>query len=253
MQEPSPRFWEVFFDVYEGLPRQGPGDRANAERALAMCPDLPMQPDILDLGCGTGGQTLHLAELTAGKILALDSHEPSITRFKARLVELGLTGRVQAVTADMADPGVDATFDLIWSEGALYNIGIAPALDMCRGLLRPGGYLVFTDAVWCRDNPPPEVREPFELDYPAMGSIEDLLETIRKSGYSLIGHFTLSDEAWWNDFYTPMEKRVRELQPKYAHDPEASSALAEIAREPEMHRQYGDYYAYEFFLLRLLR
>lgn len=251
MQEPGPRFWDVFFDVYEGLPRQGPGNRASAERALAFCRELPPAPDVLDLGCGTGAQTLHLAELTAGSILAMDNHEPSVTRLASRIRESGLTDRVRAVAGDMADPALDRTFDLIWSEGALYNIGIASALQVCRGLLRPGGYLVFTDAIWRRDNPPLEVRKAFELDYPAMGRVDDVLAAIEGSGFSLIDHFTLPDEAWWEDFYLPMEKRVRELAPKYADDPAAREALAEVAREPEMHRRYSDYYAYEFFITRL--
>ena len=29
-----------------------------------------------------------------------------------------------------------------------------------------------------------------------------------KSGFSLVGHFSLPDEAWWDDFYTPMEHRI---------------------------------------------
>ena len=30
MNQPGPRFWEIFFEVYESLPRQGPGNRARA-------------------------------------------------------------------------------------------------------------------------------------------------------------------------------------------------------------------------------
>lgn len=253
LQEPGRRFWDVFFDVYENLPRQGPGNRASAERALKSCIALPPWPEVLDLGCGVGGQTMHLADLTAGSILAMDSHAPSIERLNARVVELGLTDRVQAVVGDMADPKVDQSFDLVWSEGALYNIGIANALRVCRRLLKPGGYLVFTDAVWRRENPPEEVRRAFELDYPAMGRVADILQLIHDGGFTLIDHFTLPDEAWWDDFYTPMQSRVRELEGKYADDAEACSALAEVAREPEMHREYGDYYAYEFFVARRVR
>ena len=49
--------WERF-EVFEALPRQGPGDRACAERALALCDELPATPRILDLGCGVGAQTM---------------------------------------------------------------------------------------------------------------------------------------------------------------------------------------------------
>ncbi len=252
MVEPTPRFWEVFFDVYEGLPRQGPGNRANAKRALEMCTDLPPEPAILDLGCGAGGQTLHLADLSPGTILAVDNHEPLIRRFNERINESGLAHRITAVTGDMGDPAFarGKSFDLVWSEGALYNIGIARALEVCRGLLRPDGYLVFTDAVWRRDNAPQEIRETFDLDYPAMGRVEDILNLIAASAFDLIGHFTLAGEAWWDDFYTPMEERVRELRSKYAHDPEATATLDTISREPEMHRRYHEYYAYEFFVTR---
>jgi hypothetical protein len=60
MSEPTPRFWEVFFEVFEPLPRQGPGSRACAEKALTLCRDLRLSPAVLDLGCGVGGQTLPL-------------------------------------------------------------------------------------------------------------------------------------------------------------------------------------------------
>ena len=152
----SPRFWEVFFDVYEHLPRQGPGNRACAERPLALC-ELPPTPTVLDLGCGVGGQTLHLAELLPGAhITAIDSHAPSVERLRATLAARGLGQRVHAVVGDMGHPDVPpGSVDLVWSEGALYNLGIDVALRLCHDLLRPGGFVAFTDAVWRTDNPPP--------------------------------------------------------------------------------------------------
>jgi RimJ/RimL family protein N-acetyltransferase len=105
MNQPGPRFWEIFFEVYENLPRQGPGNRTCAARALGLCRELPESPAILDLGCGVGGQTLQLAELTSGSIVAIDSHAPSIERLKAAIAERGLSQRVDAVVGDMAHPG----------------------------------------------------------------------------------------------------------------------------------------------------
>jgi len=117
-------------------------------------------------------------------------------------------------------------------------------------LLRPGGYLAFTDAVWRKENPPLEVKASFDLDYPTMGWSDDIIATIHDGEFDLIGHFTLPDEAWWSDFYTPMETRIAELRGKYDGDSEAIAILDQIAEEPKMHRQYSSYYSYEFFVAR---
>ncbi len=251
MNQPEPRFWEIFFEVFENLPRQGPGNRACAAKALGLCHELRESPAVLDLGCGVGGQTLQLAELTSGSIVAIDSHAPSIERLKAAVAARGLLQRVSAIVGNMARPGQPLeAFDLIWSEGALYNIGLRDALRVCHDLLRPGGYLAFTEAVWRKENPPPEVKAAFDLDYPTMGWLNDALAAIGDCGFELVGHFTLPDEAWWDDFYTPMETRIVELRGKYAGDIEASAILDQLAEEPEMHRRHADFYAYEFFVTR---
>ncbi len=245
------RFWNLFFEVYEYLPRQGPGNRACAARALALCRDLPDAPAILDLGCGVGAQTLHLAELTSGTIVAIDSHAPLIQRLQTTIAERGLSHRVQALVGDMANPQLPAASqDLIWSEGAFYNIGLQPALRVCHALLRPGGHLAFTDAVWRKEDPPAAIRAAFDADYPTMGFLHDNLKAIRSQGFELLGHFTLPDEAWWDDFYTPMEARIDALCGAYADDAEALRILDQIAQEPEMHRRDSAYYAYEFFVAR---
>jgi len=249
--QPGPRFWEIFFEVYEALPRQGPGNRASAVRALGLCGDLPGNCAILDLGCGVGGQTFQLAELMSGTIVAMDSHAPSIARLEAAAAARGLSGRVSAMVGDMAQPGLPSgSFDLIWSEGALYSIGLRKALAVCHGLLRPGGHLAFTDAVWRKENPPPEVKDGFEQDYPTMGWLADDLAAIRDCGLELVEHFTLPDEAWWEDFYTPMEERIAEVRRDHAGDAEALLVLDQLAREPHLHRLHSDFYAYEFFVAR---
>jgi SAM-dependent methyltransferase len=200
MNQPPPRFWPIFFELYESLPRQGPGNHDCAARALALCRDLPPTPAVLDLGCGVGGQTLHLTDLTSGSIVALDSHAPSIERLRATVAVRGLAERIQPMVGDMAKPR-----------------------------LQPAS---------------------FENDYPAMGRVPDVLAAIERSGFSLISHFTLPDEAWWDDFYTPMAIRIEELRGKYRADDEALAVLDQLAQEPEMHRRHSGYYAYEFFVAR---
>ena len=57
-----------------------------------------------------------------------------------------------------------SSFDLIWSEGVLYNIGIPRGLSICAGPLRKGSYLVLTDAVWCKADLTDSVKAIFESD-----------------------------------------------------------------------------------------
>jgi hypothetical protein len=49
-----------------------------------------------------------------------------------------------------------------------------------------------------------------------------------------------------------MEIRIEELRGKYGDDDRALTVLDQLAQEPEMHRKYSDYYAYEFFVARLM-
>jgi len=250
MTEATERFWEVFFEVFEPLPRQGPGSRSSAALALDLCAHLPPSPAVLDLGCGAGAQTFHLAELTTGSIVAVDNHAPNIERLRTTVAERGLDERIQSMVGDIGHPKHDPeSFDLIWSEGALYNIGVENALRIYHRVLRPGGYFAFTEAVWRKEDPPPEVKASFE-EYSGMGWVQDVLEIIDKSDFSLVGHFTLPDEDWWNDFYKPMESRIVELRSKYSDDAESLAVLDQIAHEPEMHRRHSGYYAYEFFVVR---
>ena len=252
MNTPSPRFQEFFFSLYEGLPRQGTGNRACAARALALCAELGPAPAIIDLGCGVGGQTWHLAELTGGTITAIDSHAPSIERMRQGIAQRGLAQRITALVGDMAAPPVapPGGFDLVWSEGALYSVGLAQALAVCHALLRPGGYLAFTDAVWRSDVPPAEVRAGFEADYPTMGRVDDNLAAIRAAGVRLAAHFPPPDAARGGDFYPPMTQRLNVVRQQHAGDAEAAAILDQLAKEPELHRRFGHHYAYEFFVAR---
>lgn len=241
----------MFVEVFTSLPRQGPGSRENTARALAACEGLPPTPRVLDLGAGSGAQTLDLADLTDGTIVAVDAFAPLVERLRSEVEARGLSGRVRPMVGDMGaldlEPG---SFDLIWSEGALYSIGLDTALPVCRSLLRPGGWLAFTDAVWRVEEPPGEVRAVFDADYPTMGRVPDVLQRIERAGLRPVEHFPVSDSAWWDDFYTPLEQRIEALREQHAQDPETLAALDELAAEPALHRRHGSTYGYEFFVAR---
>ena len=120
---------ELLVALHQGLSRLGPGSAECTLKALALCEDLPAAPEILDVGCGTGAQTLVLASATAGRITATHLIGPFLAQLEERAAETGLDQRIQTLAADMNNlPFPDDRFNLIWSEGAAYVMGFDNAL-----------------------------------------------------------------------------------------------------------------------------
>jgi ubiquinone/menaquinone biosynthesis C-methylase UbiE len=236
-------------DLYSTLPRQGPGSPETTRRAFGLLGTLPERPKVLDIGCGTGAQTMELAKLTRGHIIGLDVFEWALDELANKVQQAGLIGRVHTIQQSMdAMEFPEETFDLIWSEGALYIMGFENALEACRMLLKPGGYLAASEACWFRDDPPEELRDFWEMGYPEIKTVEDNLQLIADFGYDVLGHFHLPDAAWWDEYYTPMLKLLPQLRDKYADTPDALAMLDENENEMQMHRKYSAYYGYEFFV-----
>lgn len=200
----------LFFELFSGLPRQGPGSAACTRRALDFVPELSAQSQILDVGSGTGAQTLVLAESSPARILAVDSHPPYIAELTRTLTECRLTDRVRAETMDMRDLKVaNGSVDLLWCEGAIYNVGIEGALERWQRLLRPNGHMAFTEACWQTGDAPTECRAFWQREYPAMRDAASVVQRINAAGYAVVEHFPLPTTAWWNDYYRPLQSKHR--------------------------------------------
>ena len=249
----DPKIRNVFFDIHDGLPREGPGNQASTARALALAGPLPTPVHVLDIACGPGTQTMDLAFLLPdAEIIAIDIHPPFVEAAHRRAIAAGADERVDARRGDMkALAFPDATFDLIWCEGGAYLMGVEAALASWRRLLKPGGRLAFTDAVWLTAEPPAEAREFWAADYPAIGDIAAARARAEAAGYRLLGDFVLPEDAWWRDYYTPMAQRIELLEGKYAERPAALEVLTESRREIEIYRRHADSYGYLFMVLAL--
>ena len=247
----DPKVREVFFDIHSGLPREGPGSRASTARALELCGPLPDHAAVLDIACGPGQQTMDLADLLPdAMITAIDNHPPFVDETNRRAVSRGVDNRVKAEVGDMMSlPYAPQSFDLIWCEGAAYIMGVEAALTSWRALLKPGGRLALSEAVWLRSDAPERLRRCWIDEYPAMGDVEACRELVARCGYRLLGDFVLPDDDWWDDYYTPKLARIEMLKSKYADDDFAQSILDLNAEETTMHREYSAYYGYVFLVM----
>lgn len=240
---------QVFYDIFDpSLPRLAPGDAAGTRRALEVLygPGLEAfgnQGDVLDMGCGNGAQTLRLAAELPCRVTAVDNHAPYLAELQRRARRQGLDRHVTTLCADMNQLDLDGrTFDLVWAEGSAYNMGIREALTAWRAFLKPGGALGFSDLVWLQDDVPSECRDFFAGEYPAMPHRDAVLEVVEQCGYELAGQHTLPESSWWEPYYGPLDRRLNDLEGKYAGDDVAREVMAMCRREVEMYRKYAAYY-----------
>lgn len=240
---------KYFYELFEEIPRQGPGCAEATMRALKLLNDLPDKPEVLDIACGCGMQTLILARELKTKIIAIDNHRPVLERLNLAAAQKGL--KVETREMSMIDMPFDKErFDLLWAEGAIFIIGLMRGMKDFKTYLKHRGYLVFSEMCWINDKPPAEIRNYFDKCYPDIRTAAEVSAMASLNGYKLIESFNLPDSAWWDDYYTPMLERIKELKLKNAGVFEAEAVYAECEKEAEMFRRYSKSYGYVFFVLQ---
>jgi len=237
------------FDLlFADMDKLGPGDDEQTLYVLRSVPrhrfDL-----VVDAGCGAGRQTFVLARELEMDIYAVDSHPPFLDRLNQRAEQNGLAQLVNTRCIDMTDiPFVFPSIDLLWSEGAAYNIGFANAVTRWAEAISPGGFAVVSELCWLRNPVPESVREFFRFGYPDMKSVPENIEIAEQAGYEIFNLYTLPEKAWIGDYYEILGSRAKSLI-NHADVGVRDLALQTI-KEIDAFRCSGGSYGYVFFVLR---
>ena len=198
----------VFFEIHSGNLREGPGSFKTTKKAISCIKELSQNPKILDVGCGPGQQSIDLAMLTKGNITSIDNHQPYLDSLSKKIINQGLKDRISILNRDMSNLSLEPnSFDLIWSEGAIYNIGFENGLRLWRPLLKPNGYIAVTEISWLKENLPKELHDFWNKAYPEVKHITNNLEIIKYCGYKILSNFTLPESDWWN-YYNPITAKL---------------------------------------------
>jgi cyclopropane fatty-acyl-phospholipid synthase-like methyltransferase len=234
--------------MFGGMEKLGPGSNAHTLGILHLLPR-PANGVIVDAGCGTGRQTIVLAQDLGLPVHAVDSYEPFLNELSARAGAAGVGHLVEIHCMDIRDiPNVFPRIDLLWSEGAAYNIGFANALRIWASAIKAGGFAAVSEMCWLKSPAPKEAVEFFQSAYPDMRSVQENVQAAEQAGYRLLATQLLPRETWVDGYYDTLARRAEVL---VQHpDPAVRAFAEETLQEIRVFEFSEDSYGYIFFVLQ---
>lgn len=243
---------EFIIDFHKDADRQGPGSTHETLKALELT-GIAQKKDlkIADIGCGTGSHTIDLAQNTDAQIVGVDLFPEFLEKLDNRVKELGFQDRVRTLKSSMDDlPFRNEEFDIIWSEGAIYNMGFKAGVKKWKDYLKAGGYLCVSEVTWITDSRPRELEDFWMQEYPEVDKASGKINFLEENGFTLAGYFYLNQDSWIRNYYEPMEERFSAFLERHNNSEMAKAVVREYKTEIEDYQKYKDYYSYGFYIAR---
>ena len=235
--------WDAFFAVHRDLRREGPGlaeDVAWVGGLIGISP----QGQVCDAGCGPGGDLAALRQLVPeGRI---DGFEMAPHFVDAARKRFAGDPSVRIFAESME--GLTGPYDLIWSAGAVYFLGVARALNAWRGALSDQGAVAFSHPCLFTDAPSKAALAFWEAE---PGGIETELTTrdeIAAVGWRVLAARPLSDAAW-AAYYEPIEARCDALEAAGVNE-SVAAAIAAARKEASDWRTVARETGYMLYVVR---
>ncbi|GAB6121705.1 class I SAM-dependent methyltransferase [Dysgonomonas termitidis] len=243
--------FNLICEFFLNTERQGPGSPGITLKALSFIDNLTDTSLIADVGCGTGGQTMVLAGHAPGHITGFDLFPAFIDRFNYNAGKLGLQDRVKGIVRSMDDlPFQNEELDLIWCEGAIYNIGFERGLNEWRKFLKAGGYIAVSEGSWFTEKRPAEIENYCMPHFPEMDTISNKIARIQEAGYVPVATFILPETCWTEHYFTPLIKAQEMFLDKYAGNKIAGEFVEFQRYDAEIYRKYKEFYGYVFYIAK---
>lgn len=243
---------KLLIDLHLGGPRQGPGGDRETRLAVALSGlNRASGLKIADVGCGTGASTLVLARELGAHLTAVDFVPEFLARLEDAAGRAGLSDRITTLCASMESlPFAESSYDSIWSEGAIYNMGFAAGIAAWRRYLKPGGVLAVSELTWLTDQRPDELQMHWEREYPEVGTASSKIATLERLGFSPIGYFPLPEHCWLDNYYRPMQQRFSGYLDRHDGSAGARAVVAAEEKEISLYERHKAFISYGFYIAR---
>lgn len=246
--------YELLMDFHKDALRQGPGGEAETRKAMALAGlDRSRPLKIADIGCGTGASTIVLAKELDAEITAVDFLPEFLEELRSRAQDNGVGERITTLTCSMdALPFPDEEFDVIWSEGAIYNMGFEAGVSGWKRFLKPGGKLIVSEITWLTAERPRELQSHWQREYPEIDVASAKMEILERHGYTPEAYFILPAYCWLENYYRPMQNRFDAFLERHGHSEEARTIVATEKEEIGLYETYQNYFSYGVYVAKRL-
>lgn len=242
---------DYFLEAFHGMDRLGPGSVETTVRASNCIQNKQNIKKIVDIGCGTGSQTITLSKIfTNASLCGIDVDEFQIDIFKKKMIEHNLTSRISILNCSMTNlPFNKHSLDLIWAEGSIYIIGFRNGLRLWKKYLNNCGIIACSEVSWLCE-PSKENYDYWKQNYSQIDYIENKFNTIKDCGYKLLDYYVLPRTDWKDNFYDPLEKNLEKMEEKYGGIKEARIIIDRLRYEIYLFSKYGNQYSYVFYIMK---
>ena len=241
---------QLIIDLHKDGYRQGPGSDAATAMAIDMAGlDSSTPLKVADIGCGTGASTLVLARKLNAEIVAIDFIGDFLDILEQRSIEQKVGHAISCQACSMEDlPFPENDLDLIWSEGAIYNIGFERGITEWRRYLKTGGILVASEITWLTADRPKELEDHWNKEYPEIDLASAKIAILEKQGYTPLGYFVLPENCWSDEYYQPMKARFAPFLKQHGNSTQARAMVEAELQEMEMYEQNKAHISYGVYI-----
>ncbi len=241
---------QLLIDLHLDGDRQGPGSKEDTIRAIELAGlNQKNALKIADIGCGTGASTLVLAETLKCDIVAVDFVPDFLEKLSKTALSADLQKRISINCTSMETlPFKKEELDVIWSEGAIYNIGFQRGIEEWRSFLKPGGILAVSEITWLTKDRPRKIDVYWQKEYPEIALASEKLAILERSGFEILGYFPLKATSWKKNYYRPLEARFDSFLSRHSNSIAAQDLIERERVEIELFEKFHDYYSYGFYI-----
>jgi len=232
--------------------RQGPGSTADTLKALNLIEiSNNKQLKLADIGCGSGAQTITLAENIDGQITAVDLFPEFLRKLEVKAEVKGLKNKIKTLEKSMDNLDFEQEeLDIIWSEGAIYIMGFEAGIKSWKKFLKPGGYLAVSEITWLTDKRPEEIEKHWNSEYPEIDTASNKFKVLEKNGFTPAGYFYLPQSSWLENYYKPIEARFSDFLKRHDHSKAAEKIVENEKKEIQIYKKYKEYLSYGFYIAK---